>query len=149
MLNPYAGLFAPAVAIAGSTGLMASSVPQSPAPVVQAFKHSGAYKARLKIHKIANFATLPLCHEGQVIARSMACPHQHAAVRWLERHSGFSAPSTIPSSQPSGADTSGRTTRNLDRFPIRRDGDAVVVNVTQVFTSNEDAAGWTSATVPV
>jgi Rieske Fe-S protein len=51
--------------------------------------------------------------------------------------------------QPTGIYTSGRATRNLDRFPIRRDDDHVVVDVTKVFKSDEDPSGWASAAVAV
>ena len=57
-------------------------------------------------------------------------------------------PSMTSKYQPNGTYTSGRATRNLDRLPIHRDGDAVVVNVTQVFKSDQDAAGWNSAAIP-
>jgi len=86
-------------------------------------------------------------YQGKVFALSMACPHQNAAVRWLAQEQRFQCTKHDSKYQPSGTYTSGRATRNLDRFPIRRDGDAVVVNVTQVFKSDEDAAGWTSAAV--
>ena len=79
----------------------------------------------------------------------MACPHQHAAVPWRPQEQRFQCSKHDSKYQPNGTYTSGRATRNLDRFPIRRDGDAVVVNVTQVFKSDQDAAGWNNAAVPV
>ena len=79
----------------------------------------------------------------------MACPHQQAAVPWRPQEQRFQCSTHDSKYQPNGTYTSGRATRNLDRFPIRRDGDAVVVNVTQVFKSDQDAAGWNNAAVPV
>jgi Rieske Fe-S protein len=49
--------------------------------------------------------------------------------------------------QPDGTYTSGRATRNLDRFAIRRDGPSVVVDLDKTFHSDTDAAGWTAAAV--
>jgi Rieske Fe-S protein len=77
----------------------------------------------------------------------MACPHQNAAVYWLPKEQRFRCSKHDSKYQPSGTYTSGRATRNLDRFPIRRDGDAVMVDVTRVFRSDQDAAAWTNAVV--
>jgi hypothetical protein len=46
-----------------------------------------------------------------------------------------------------GVYTSGRATRNLDRFPIARDGDTIVVDIGRVYRSDQDAAGWAAAHV--
>jgi Rieske Fe-S protein len=88
-------------------------------------------------------------YQGKVMALAMACPHQQAVVRWRPQEQRFQCSKHDSKYQPNGTYTSGRATRNLDRFPIRRDGDAVVVNVTQVFKSDQDAAGWNNAAVPV
>ena len=87
-------------------------------------------------------------YQGMVMALSMTCPHQQAAVRWVPQEQRFRCSKHDSKYQPNGTYTTGRATRNLDRFPIRRDGDAVVVNVTQVFKSDQDAAGWNNAAVP-
>jgi len=43
----------------------------------------------------------------------------------------------------------GRATRNLDRFPIRRAADTVVIETSRVFQSDKDPAGWNAAMVMV
>jgi hypothetical protein len=48
---------------------------------------------------------------------------------------------------PDGVHTAGRATRNMDRFPITRDGTSVVVDVSRVYRSDQDAAGWVAAAV--
>ena len=88
-------------------------------------------------------------YQGKVMALAMACPHQQAAVRWRPKEQRFQCSKHDSMYQPNGTYTSGRATRNLDRFPIRREGDAVIVNVTQVFKSDQDAAGWNNAAVPL
>jgi hypothetical protein len=65
--NPYARLFAPAA----PPERAASPAPQSPAPVVPPFEYSDAYKTRLKIHKIASFATLPLFATELILGQSI------------------------------------------------------------------------------
>ncbi len=42
---------------------------------------------------------------------------------------------------------SGRATRNMDRLGIRREGDQVTVDLSRMFKSDADAAGWAAAVV--
>ena len=86
-------------------------------------------------------------HQGKVFALALACPHQRAAVRWLAAEQRFQCSKHDSKYQPTGVYTSGRATRNLDRFPIRRDGQSVVIDVGQIYKSDQDAAGWASAVV--
>jgi nitrite reductase/ring-hydroxylating ferredoxin subunit len=85
--------------------------------------------------------------DGHVCALALACPHQNAAVKWLAVDHRFQCTKHDSVYRPDGAYTSGRATRNLDRFPIRRDGDSIVVDVTRVFRSDTDAAAWSAAVV--
>ena len=85
--------------------------------------------------------------QGKVFALALACPHQNAAVKWIPDEQRFQCTKHDSKYQPTGVYTSGRATRNLDRFPIHRDGDAVVVDPTHVFKSDQDAAGWAAAVV--
>ncbi|HEU4891887.1 MAG TPA: hypothetical protein VFT47_10075 [Vicinamibacterales bacterium] len=64
--NPYARLFAPAATPERTT----SPAPQSPAPAVP-IEYSDAYRTRLKIHKIASFATLPLFATELILGQSL------------------------------------------------------------------------------
>lgn len=82
-----------------------------------------------------------------VYAFALACPHQNAAVRWLPLDHRFQCTKHDSVYRVDGAYTSGRATRNLDRFPIRRDGESVLVDVTKVFRSDTDAAAWNAAGV--
>ena len=51
--------------------------------------------------------------------------------------------------KPDGVYTVGHTTRNLDRYVIRRDGDAVVVDLHRWVQSDKDPAGWAAAALGV
>jgi nitrite reductase/ring-hydroxylating ferredoxin subunit len=86
-------------------------------------------------------------YAGHVYAMALACPHEHAAVKWMSRDGRFQCSKHDSRYSPEGTYTSGRATRNLDRFPIRRDGDAIVVTVDRVFRSDQDSAGWNAAAV--
>ena len=78
-----------------------------------------------------------------------ACPHEHAAVKWVAKDGRFQCSKHDSRYTPEGTYTSGRATRNLDRFPIRREGDTIVVTVDRVFRSDQDSAGWTAASVGI
>jgi len=51
--------------------------------------------------------------------------------------------------RPDGVHTAGRATRNLDRYVIRRDGEAVVVDLHRWIQSDKDPAGWEAASIAV
>ena len=84
---------------------------------------------------------------GRIFAFAIACPHQNAAVKWLDNEHRFQCTRHNSKYQPDGVYSSGRATRNLDRYPIRREGNMVHVDVTRVFQSDKDAAGWQAASV--
>ncbi len=85
--------------------------------------------------------------QNEVVAMSLACPHQQAAVKWVASDNRFQCTKHDSKYQPDGTYTSGRATRNLDRFPIRKEGGSIVVDVTRVYQSDKDPAGWRAAFV--
>jgi len=85
--------------------------------------------------------------QNQAFAFNLSCPHQNAAVRWVENTHRFECTKHDSKYQPDGAYTSGRATRNLDRFAIRRNGGSLIVNLDQLFHSDVDVAGWAAAVV--
>ena len=86
---------------------------------------------------------------GHVFAFALSCPHQNAAVKWVPAQNRFLCTKHDSQYQPDGTYTTGRATRNLDRYPIRRDGSVVHVDIAHVFQSDKDPAGWAAATVTV
>jgi len=86
-------------------------------------------------------------YQNHVVALALACPHQNAAVKWLPSDGRFQCSKHDSRYTPDGVHTSGRATRNMDRFPITKDGTVVVVDVSRVYRSDQDAAGWAAATV--
>lgn len=93
-------------------------------------------------------------HDGQVIlvrldgrayAFSLACPHQGAALKWVAKDNRFQCTKHDSRYQPTGVYTSGRATRNMDRFPIRRDSATLFVDVSRPLQSDRDAAAWSAA----
>ena len=87
--------------------------------------------------------------QNHVYAMALACPHQNAAVKWVEKDHRFACTKHDSKYQPDGAHISGRATRNLDRFPIRRADQTVVIETSRVFQSDKDPAGWDAAAVTI
>jgi hypothetical protein len=50
---------------------------------------------------------------------------------------------------PDGEHTAGRATRNLDRYPVRKNGTSIVVLTDTVYRSDQNAAAWAAAAIDV
>lgn len=87
--------------------------------------------------------------KGAVYAFPLSCPHQKTALRWRAADSRFQCPKHKSKYQPDGAFISGKATRNMDRFAVRKQGKNVLVNLTKTFRSDHDTTRWTSATIRV
>ena len=87
--------------------------------------------------------------QNQVFVFALSCPHQNAAVKWLAKDHRFQCTKHDSEYKPDGVYTVGHTTRNLDRYVIRRDGDAVVVDLHRWVQSDKDPAGWAAAALGV
>jgi Rieske Fe-S protein len=86
---------------------------------------------------------------GHVFVFALSCPHQNAPVKWLPKDHRFQCTKHDSQYQPDGIHTSGRATRNLDRYVIRRDGDSIVVDLHRWVQSDKDPSGWAAATISV
>ena len=85
--------------------------------------------------------------QNAVYALALACPHEHAAVKWLAKDKRFQCSKHDSQYQPNGTYTTGHATRNLDRFAIRREDSMVVVELNHWFESDKDLSGWASAVI--
>jgi Rieske Fe-S protein len=93
-------------------------------------------------------AQLILVRYGQrVFAFALACPHENTALRWRAAEQRFQCPRHESKYRPDGTFLSGRATRNMDRLPIRREGDAVIVDVDAAYQSDAQATAWQAAAV--
>ena len=88
-------------------------------------------------------------YQNRVVALALACPHQNAAVKWLPGDGRFQCSKHDSRYTPDGVHTAGRATRNMDRFPVTRDGASVVVDLSRVYRSDQDAAGWAAAAISI
>ena len=87
--------------------------------------------------------------QGRMFAFALSCPHQNAAVKWLAKDQRFQCTKHDSEYRPNGIYVTGHATRNLDRFPVRREADMLVVDMTRVYHSDADAGAWAGAAVSV
>jgi len=89
--------------------------------------------------------------QGKLYVFALSCPHQNTAVRWYDKDGKFECPKHHSRYEPDGAyiKDSGRATRGLDRFAVRKDGNNVVVNLDKLYQEDEDEAAWKAAVLPL
>jgi len=85
--------------------------------------------------------------ENKVYAFGLACPHQNTALRWIASGGRFQCPRHESRYRPDGVFISGRATRGLDRFAVRRDGDQLMVNLDALYEEDQQVAEWKIAFV--
>ena len=87
--------------------------------------------------------------QGKAYAFNLACPHENTALRWKARDGWFQCPRHESQYKPDGTFISGRATRNMDRFAVRRAGDSLVVDLNRLFRSDQQVQDWSAAAVAV
>lgn len=88
-------------------------------------------------------------HAGVVYAFALSCPHQNTALRWNEGNGTFQCPRHKSKYEADGVFISGRATRAMDRFALRRAGDTVVVDLDHLYEQDANAAEWAAAKLAV
>ena len=86
---------------------------------------------------------------GRVYAFALSCPHQRTMLRWQEGEHRFQCPKHHSRYTPDGTFISGRATRGMDRYSLRREGGTVVVDLAALHRQDQDRAGWDGAFVAV
>jgi len=86
-------------------------------------------------------------YQQKAYAFNLACPHQNTAVRWKSEDNQFQCPKHHSRYRPDGVFISGRATRGMDRFAVRKDGGKLVVNVSKFYKQDEDGSQWDAAFV--
>jgi nitrite reductase/ring-hydroxylating ferredoxin subunit len=84
---------------------------------------------------------------GHVYAFALSCPHENTALRWRKQDQRFQCPRHDSKYQPDGTFMSGRATRHMDRFAIRRDGQKVIVNLARLWRSDQQKSEWDAAAI--
>jgi Rieske Fe-S protein len=89
--------------------------------------------------------------QGKVYAYGLACPHQNTALRWHDKDVQFECPKHHSRFTPDGTyvKDSGRATRGLDRYAVRRDGDTILADFDKLYQEDDDEAAWKAAFITV
>jgi Rieske Fe-S protein len=89
--------------------------------------------------------------QGKVFLFSLACPHQNTALHWFDKEKQFECPKHHSRFEADGLylKDSGRATRAMDRFAVRRDGNNLVANLDKLLQEDEDEAEWKAAFITV
>jgi nitrite reductase/ring-hydroxylating ferredoxin subunit len=88
-------------------------------------------------------------YHGRVYAFSLSCPHKRTMLRWQPQEQRFQCPKHHSRYTPDGSYISGRATRSMDRYTIRRTGANVVVDTGRMLKQTDDRAPWETAFVAV
>jgi len=86
-------------------------------------------------------------HQDRVYAFALFCPHQRTPLRWQEEDRRFQCPKHKSAFQPDGRFLTGRASRAMDRYALRREGNTVVVDLGMLFQEDKDPERWGSAVV--
>jgi nitrite reductase/ring-hydroxylating ferredoxin subunit len=114
---------------------------------VGATEHSYPLPAADGVSIDRNTQVILVRFQQHVYAFNLACPHENTALRWRDKDRRFQCPKHESKYQPDGTFISGRATRNMDRFAIRHDGDAVIVDLSKLYRSDQNRPEWTAATL--
>lgn len=85
----------------------------------------------------------------RVFAFARSCPHERSALRWRPRDGRFQCPKHESKYTPDGTFTSGRATRNMDRYPVSLAGGMLVVDLSRTIRSDAARGAWDAAVVTV
>ena len=88
--------------------------------------------------------------KNQVFAFALSCPHQNTSLRWLgSADMIFQCPKHKSKYQPDGTFISGKATRNMDRFAVKKSGKNLLVNKAKLFRNDKQSNEWAIARVTV
>lgn len=89
--------------------------------------------------------------QGKVYVFSLACPHQNTALRWYDKDGAFECPKHHSRFDPNGnyVKDSGRATRGLDRYGVRKDGNNVVADLDKLYQEDQDESAWKTAFITI
>jgi nitrite reductase/ring-hydroxylating ferredoxin subunit len=86
---------------------------------------------------------------NKVYAFALSCPHQNTPLRWDGDDRQFHCPKHKSRYQVDGTFIEGRSTRDMDRLAVRRDGGELVVEVDTLYQQDLNTAQWKAAFVAV
>lgn len=85
--------------------------------------------------------------ENRLYAFSLKCPHKGARLEWRAAEQRIFCPKHKARFGVEGSHLSGRSSRDLDRYALRRDGGGVVVDLGRVHRADKNPVEWDAAVV--
>lgn len=86
--------------------------------------------------------------KNEVYALSIVCPHRAVTrLEWLPDANEFHCPKHDAHFQPDGELIDGRPDRAMDRYAVRRTGNALTVDTAAVFQQDAQQVSWNGAVV--
>jgi len=82
---------------------------------------------------------------GKVYAFALSCPHQNTALRWNADEKQFQCPKHKSRYRADGQFIEGRSTRDMDRLAVHKDGQTLVVDVDTLYQQDLNAAQYAAA----
>ncbi len=87
--------------------------------------------------------------QRRAYAFSTKCPHRGARLEWRAAEGRVFCPKHKARFRPDGAHDSGRQSRDLDRYDVRREGASLVIRLDMLRRADTDPAGWAAAVVMI
>ena len=88
-------------------------------------------------------------YRGKAYVFNLSCPHQRTALRWWPEDGQFQCPKHHSRYTPDGVFISGRATRSMDRFGVRKDGATIVADLERYYRQDQNPAEWGAAFIEV
>ena len=85
--------------------------------------------------------------ENRLYAFSLKCPHKGARLEWRAGEQRIFCPKHKARFGVEGSHLSGRGSRDLDRYALRREGGGVVVDLGRAYREDNDPVEWADAVV--
>jgi nitrite reductase/ring-hydroxylating ferredoxin subunit len=86
-------------------------------------------------------------YQDRIYVFGLSCPHQKTPLRWEEEERRFRCPKHKSTFEANGTFVSGRATRDLDRYALRRDGNTVIADLSTLLQEDQDRDRWVQAVV--
>ena len=87
--------------------------------------------------------------QRRAYAFSSRCTHRGARLEWRQREGRVFCPKHKARFRPDGAYDSGRSTRDLDRYEIRRRGGELAIDLAVLYRIDRDPQAWSRAFVQI
>ena len=78
---------------------------------------------------------------------NLSCPHQHTALHWHPEDGQFQCRKHHSRYNPDGVYVSGRATRSMDRFGVRKDGGTIVADIGKYYRQDRNPVEWDAAVI--